>query len=502
MALLKTSQEAREILEAFRTKTGIRPNLWARAAFGYSLGLEEQPDESHPYDSGGTEFLEGAFFGEDEDTLMALLRERRNEVPSPESVGILIKAHVERGLRHFYKEFIRLNRRGDDLLEFVLGLSISSSDHATSPTPIPDGVAPPLQNGSFAVRVRLGEQPTTGDAVEYILNGPGAAPHVAVMGRNGTGKTRTALAMLSSVHGAIARPPAMLVFDYAKGDIAANQGFVNAIGATVCRLPTDRVPLAPLALSSREPHVSQMAARRFRDTVSAVVHLGAVQKQRCLQLMEVLYSESADGAPTLEELVSTAELMYDQEDWKDDSLRAVIREFGTFPLFRHSEATGSHDFFKQSYVLDLHSLPEDLRKLTTFLVLDKLYADLMALDDAPLDSSGNRQLRFMIVIDEAHHFLPCKQPTLEKMIREVRSKGAAVVLMSQSPDDFDQPKYNFAREIGLPVVFSCVLERPRMLEALLGGNIDPRRLSQLPAGMALTRLPGSDAPIEVRAWRP
>lgn len=37
----------------------------------------------------------------------------------------------------------------------------------------------------------------------------------------------------------------------------------------------------------------------------------------------------------------------------------------------------------------------------------------------------------------------------------------------QSSDDFDQPRYNFAREKDLAIVFSCVLEEPKMLEAVL-----------------------------------
>lgn len=45
-----------------------------------------------------------------------------------------------------------------------------------------------------------------------------------------------------------------------------------------------------------------------------------------------------------------------------------------------------------------------------------------------------------IAIDEAHNYLPCKQPALEKLVREAASKGVAIILMSQSPDDFDQPK--------------------------------------------------------------
>ncbi|MBI5745516.1 MAG: ATP-binding protein [Nitrospirae bacterium] len=81
-------------------------------------------------------------------------------------------------------------------------------------------------------------------------------------------------------------------------------------------------------------------------------------------------------------------------------------------------------------------------------------------------------MRLIIAIDEAHNYLPCKQPTLEKLVREAASKGVSVILMSQSPDDFDQPKYNFAKEMGLTIVFACAVERPRMLEAVLGGNIE------------------------------
>jgi len=56
--------------------------------------------------------------------------------------------------------------------------------------------------------------------------------------------------------------------------------------------------------------------------------------------------------------------------------------------------------------------------------------------------------------------------------------------------------------MGLAIVFSCVLEKPKMLEAVLGGKINPRRLSQLSSGVALTRIYGTDEPIEVQAWNP
>jgi len=72
---------------------------------------------------------------------------------------------------------------------------------------------------------------------------------------------------------------------------------------------------------------------------------------------------------------------------------------------------------------------------------------------------------------------------------------------AQSPDDFDQPKYNFAKEMGLVLVFSCFVQRPKMLEALLG-NIDPQLMSQLQPGIAKTRLQNSSRPVDIRTWVP
>ncbi len=67
---------------------------------------------------------------------------------------------------------------------------------------------------------------------------------------------------------------------------------------------------------------------------------------------------------------------------------------------------------------------------------------------AMLDSTvadGVREMRTIIVIDEAHHFLKDKKRNqiLERLIREIRSKGASVLLMSQSPDDYDSGDFNF-----------------------------------------------------------
>jgi DNA sulfur modification protein DndE len=498
MAFFKTSKEAREIMEDFR-RTTIRPNLWARAALGYSLSLEAKP-EIGPYDSEGTEFQEHTFFGEDSAALLALLRQRVGSPIPTDEIGGLIKLHVERGLRHFKREYERLNRRGDELL---LHLVEQCSQQLQIPSDFISRILPPSANvDNFSVNIELGCDKKSGKVLVHLLNGPGSSPHIAIMGRNGTGKTRIAVTLLSRMISSTPYSVPFLIFDYAKGDIADNKVFVEEAKAKVISLPGEPIPLAPLSLPFRDKHAVHLAARRFRDTIRSVVRLGPVQSDRCLQLIIESYDSLDGGTPDLDYLLELAKLRYKEEEWGEDSLLACLREFTTFPLFQQAEKGVEHDFFRTSYIIDIHRLPEDLRKLAAFLVLDRLYSEIMSLPDAPLDKEGNRQLRLIIVIDEAHHYLPCKQPTLENIVREVRSKGVAVMLLSQSPDDFDQGRYNFSREMGLSIVFSCVLEKPKMLEAVIGGKINPRHLSQLPAGVALTRIPGTDDPVEIQAWEP
>jgi len=500
MSLLTTSKEAREILEKLR-RTGIRPNLWARAAFGYSLSMKSEPENIH-YDSAGTEFLEKVFFGKDEDILMALLRQRYKRMLETNEIGNFIKSHVERGLRLFHQEYLRLNKRGDELLIYLLSLCPNIS---TSTNEIMDNVSGLLPlvtiTGSLGLCLLLGYDKISNEPVEYRLNAPGSSPHIAIMGRNGTGKTRTGLSFLERLTSNAPISLPFLIFDYAKGDISSNSEFVKLTGAKIIKLPDNKIPIAPLSIPNRDTHAYQLAARRFRDTICSVVRLGPIQKDRCLKLIEQLYQNHGADTPDLSDLVNLADQEYSINDWKDDSLTACLHEFSAFPLFQSAIEGEEHDFFKTSYIIDIHRLPEDLRKLSTFLLLDRLYSEIIYFPDAPLDDSGNRQIRLIIVIDEAHHYLPCRQQTLENMVREVRSKGVGIWLFSQSPDDFDQAKYNFAREMGLSIVFSCVLEKPKMLEALLGGKVDPRRLSQLSAGVAITRIPDTDIPVEIKAWQ-
>jgi hypothetical protein len=479
-------------------------------------------------DSNGQEFPRDVFFGKDEPTLLALIRQRHAQHFEDEAeLSRAIKLHVERGIRFFRDEYERMNHRGD---EFVLSLLRLTAKVA----PVPQRGAPvptPVAGARFEARMTVGNDARTGETVSYSLNAAGQSPHIAVMGRNGSGKTRTGLSLLSSLASSLRLPVPCLVFDYAKGDIATNKEFVKQMEASVICVPDQVIPLSPLVLPSDDEKTVKLAARRFVDTVKAVVHLGPKQADTCLRIVKQAFARALGGelAPAsgledvlteedlrgindyyrsyrragvnLSDILAVAEELYDASATKPDSLLVALREFCDFSLFAPVEIKTQTDLLHRSHVIDLSHVPEGLRKLAVFLTLDSVYARIMNEDDAPLDDKGFRCTKLVIVIDEAHNYLQCRQPTLEKLIRESRSKGVSIILLSQSPDDFDQPKYNFAREMGLSIIFSCVVERPRMIEALLGGDIDPQKLSQLPPGIALTRIPGTPRPSEVRIWK-
>jgi len=69
----------------------------------------------------------------------------------------------------------------------------------------------------------------------------------------------------------------------------------------------------------------------------------------------------------------------------------------------------------------------------------------MNMEDTPTEN-GYRALRYVLLIDEAHVIFKEKKQheLLERILREIRSKGVSVVLLSQGIQEFDQPTFDFS----------------------------------------------------------
>ena len=96
-----------------------------------------------------------------------------------------------------------------------------------------------------------------------------------------------------------------------------------------------------------------------------------------------------------------------------------------------------------------------LKQLVAYLVIERLYKEMAGLPDSKI-KNGYREIRTVLVIDEAHNYLSQKNPFLEKIVREGKSKGIAVFFASQSPSDYNQPSFDFRGSYwNFKFIFQC-----------------------------------------------
>ncbi len=332
----------------------------------------------------------------------------------------------------------------------------------------------------------------TGEPVTWLLNGKGS-PHVALMGSTGSGKTRLAVNIIEQIRRQAGAP--VILFDMAKGDLAGNRELVRAIQGRVVASPTHPVPLDVLYIPhSRGPDAITHAAMRFRESFVRVAKNkpGGVQLDFLREAAQRAYlGEHPITITTIRDALS---LVYGENNRRPDAVTALFNDLTQWNLFTPQMKPA--DFFGQSWVIDVHEAPETAQRLVVFLMLDALYAYFKSLDDAPLDRQKHRALRLVLVIDEARRVLSYGQQSLIALVRESRSKGVSVFLISQSPDDYDSVEDNFLENIGLGVCFKTNATSSRVLKAYLGQSVD---LASLPDGVAITRLPGQPGIVRVTA---
>jgi DNA sulfur modification protein DndE len=104
------------------------------------------------------------------------------------------------------------------------------------------------------------------------------------------------------------------------------------------------------------------------------------------------------------------------------------------------------DFLNKNYYLSLSGdLPNDIRFTATFLIINYIYNVFMNMEDTPV-SQGSKGIRYILLIDEAQNVFKDKKNRiiLEKILREIRSKGVAVMMLSQDIGVFNQPDFDFS----------------------------------------------------------
>jgi hypothetical protein len=404
-----------------------------------------------------------------------------------------VEAHWARGAQLLKAE---LEECGNDDAKLVSRLSEFLPE--VSPSIETGTLLPSIDAGE--IRLKVGSVSRTypeGEEVELILNGQGTSPHIALMGQTGTGKSRTGVDIMRQVLEKTHVPA--LVID-PKGEFVREgrlSGWLEGFGVEMEPIEVGKQPI-PLDFLP-EPSVGnvsiQNAAMQFRDSI-ALCCKGAGNIQQDL-LRSAIDKVIRHVRPrSLEAVKEYYKAELDAQEKGLDSIMSRLNELTGLKCFTPEMPAG--DFFSRSWILSLKAIgTEELKRLVILLVLDTLKGFLLTQNDAPVNS-GYRSLRHVFMIDEARRILAEKKyQSLVDIIRQGRSKGCVVILLSQDPSDFEGQADDFTTQLGSCLAFACLQTRRglRALQGVYGRKLLPSEFADtwLPKWVAFSKLPGRSA---------
>ena len=509
-ANFRTDKTSDELNSAFMGHLGMTKRyLPARLAIARSLAIKS-PTPVLDVPAGQGNVIKGdTLFGNSESlsVWVALIVEHAGDATMDKIKLIeLVSAHWRRGIQLLDDEW---QKSDQDLAKFVKRLvdvaeipigHISSDVNQSVNLQTDTGSVPDI--GSIPggqIRVPIGsvsEEVNTKEKAVWNLNGAGGSPHSAIMGGVGSGKTRTAVAMLSSIREQAPNVP-LIAFDF-KGDLG---GGVNTykidevFDARVVSPPHEPVPLDVLALRSTEDFDITNASYRFREAFQNLKGKMGVRQN------DTIYEATERALRTqtpceLQHIFDALVNVYEEREFKEDGAISTMRELCRLPLFNPEIDPAS--FFKQSWLIKLpQDVPEDSRKIVVNLVLNALDRYLNSLVDADTTADGARGLRVLCMVDEAHQILRGKLPALSNLIRLSRSKGGSIMLISQAPDDFSGEDDEFLNEMGLVAAFGSNASSSRHVKRIFGQNAN---LSALKTFQCFVKLRGDQTSKKIQSW--
>ena len=288
--------------------------------------------------------------------------------------------------------------------------------------------------------------------------------NTGVIGTMGTGKTQFTKSLVTQLYREQAAhknfdgsPVNLLIFDY-KGDYNANKkDFVDAVKASVYK--PYRLRYNPLALIQGEafrPLLPVHTANTFKDTLSKSFGLGAKQQHLLLDCILEAYEKQGilphdpstwnRSAPTFAQVY---EIFLNHVEGKpQDSLFAAMYKLQTFCIFEPdpSQTVSLTELVQGVTVLDLSCYDPDIQKFVIAITLDQFYAQMLPIGSSKTDGKL-RQLRTLILVDEADNFMREDFPVLRKIMKEGREFGVGVILSTQSLKHFAAGEDDYSRYI-------------------------------------------------------
>ncbi|MFQ5821497.1 MAG: ATP-binding protein [Candidatus Heimdallarchaeota archaeon] len=398
--------------------------------------------------------------------------------------------HVEHGLdvlendtQKFsgYEYLVAIAKKG------IQDLKIDKPPETIEKTPIEKGFEDIL-----AIRVGINKETSEPHLINFNKTDEHDNNYMGIVGRPGSGKTYFVKHFLTELRKASKFQTHFIIFDYAKGDVASDRKFIRDTKAELLSVLRQPIPLNIFQVSASSHQARRFAAERIVGIVRNVeANIGKVQEQNLYDAILGAYERVIHDDFPYPDFHSVRDELEGISP-KPDSLTSVFRPLTQHNLFASRDMSVWNSLLNRTVIFDIHELPT-LKDLCVFFVLNEIYRQLILLPDSKVDENSKaREMRTVIVIDEAHHFLKSKKRVkiLEDLIREIRSKGASVILLSQSPDDYDQADFNFLELLEFVYVLGCNPSSHRFLQQVFGVSAEQakklmREVAALNQGEAL-----------------
>jgi Cdc6-like AAA superfamily ATPase len=495
---IRPSPSSWELIDKLKRVWDVRVNyVPIRIAIGRSLLSGDKPnpneyeddkkraiDTQQIFSGGGTDYSP---------LFRALIVQRHDGALNEDEFLRLVKAHVDHGFQLIEidtKDF----KTTDQYVDYLVELTQAGLDQRKTEAP-PQVEAVPAFSGLLTLE--LGVDAKTEKSVRVEFNRR-ANNYLAVTGKPGGGKTQFVKDILAQLRKQSDYKLNFVFFDYAKGDVADDEKFVEATRARVIRLPDESLPVNPFSrVNIESPMAIKIAAQEFSDTIRDVERkMGTVQGEMLYDAILKSFDVARGETPPFPDFYCVREEVdyaYFNNNRKPDTLTEVMRQLTDFQIFARANAAELWSTLSdKTVIVDLHGLTV-LREMTVCLVLNALHRELMAMPDTKVEN-GVREMRTIIVIDEAHHFLRDKKRNriLQLLIREIRSKGASVFLLSQSPDDYDQTEFDFTELLEFIFILQSNASATKFLQQSLGLTAQRARalaseVAHLPTAQAFTK---------------
>lgn len=315
------------------------------------------------------------------------------------------------------------------------------------------------ENTSHSIKIQVGHSLSGHREVVYEPNNTKMVshPNMGIIGTMGTGKTQFARSVIAqfskeSIHNVGGKPVGMLVFDY-KGDYKDKE-FLDAVDGTCYKF---NYPFNPLKLVVNDEvegmNLPAITADRIADSFAKAYGLGLKQQSNIKQVIIDTYKDAGitkehssweKPVPTMEQVIEKYFDTYDAND-KAFALFDKLRDYTIFTT-DNSNCVSLFEWLNSVRVIDLTLYPDDTKKVIVSLILDLFYAE-MRQSGGSKQENGFRELRAMIMVDEAHQFLKKDFNSFRSIISEGRMFGVGMILSTQNVSDFKTSKEDYSQFI-------------------------------------------------------